>query len=109
MHPDKVLRSRLRHLTDLPNIGKAGAEDLRRLGLTTPAELAGHCPIEMYHRLCSLTGVRHDPCVLDVFISITEFMRGEPARPWWHYSPQREQWLTAAGSGQGASSSSLPR
>ena len=90
MHPDKVDRNRLRQLTDLPNIGKAGAADLRLLGITTPAQLVGQCPWQMYEKLCQLTGVRHDPCVIDVFMSITAFMNGEPAKPWWEFTDARK-------------------
>ncbi len=90
MSPDKVERTRLRRLTDLPNIGKAGAEDLRLLGFSEPAQIAGACPFEMYQRLCVLTGTRHDPCVIDVFMSVTEFLKGEPARHWWAYTDVRK-------------------
>lgn len=91
MHPDKVVRERVRRLTDLPNIGPACAGDLQRLGIDAPAQLIGQDPRELYERLCVLTGTRQDPCVLDVFISITRFMAGEPARPWWHYTAERKQ------------------
>lgn len=90
MHPDKVDRNRLRQLTDLPNIGKAGAADLRLLGISTPADLVGRCPWQMYEQLCELTGVRHDPCVIDVFMSVTAFMNGEPAKPWWEFTDARK-------------------
>lgn len=90
MHPDKVSRERLRKLTDLPNIGKAGSEDLRLLGITHPSQLAGQCAFDMYERLCGITASRHDPCVIDVFLSITHFMNGEAAKPWWAYTEQRK-------------------
>lgn len=90
MHPDKVDRDRLRQLTDLPNIGKAGAADLRLLGINAPADLVGQCPWQMYEKLCQLTGVRHDPCVIDVFMSVTAFMNGEPAKPWWEFTDARK-------------------
>lgn len=85
------MREHVRRLTDLPNVGPACARDLERLGIHAPAQLAGQDARAMYERLCALTGVRQDPCVLDVFVSITRFMAGEPARPWWHYSAQRKQ------------------
>jgi hypothetical protein len=28
--------------------------------------------------------------VIDVFLSITRFMEGDEARPWWHYTAQRK-------------------
>ncbi|MBL4909382.1 MAG: hypothetical protein JKX78_05055 [Alteromonadaceae bacterium] len=38
MNPNKVTRENLRKLTDLPNIGKAGAQDLNLLGIQQPAQ-----------------------------------------------------------------------
>ncbi|MBV8660155.1 MAG: helix-hairpin-helix domain-containing protein [Burkholderiales bacterium] len=95
MHPDKVDRNRLKTLTDLPNIGKAGAADLRLLGIDTPQQLVGQDPYDLYDLLCIKTATRHDPCVIDVFISITRFMAGEPARPWWAYTDERKRTLLA--------------
>lgn len=91
MNPSKVVRSRVTRLTDLPNVGPSIAEDLTRLGITSPSQLAGMDPYEMYDRMCDLTRVVQDPCVLDVFISITRFMDGEPPRPWWHYTAGRKR------------------
>lgn len=91
MHPGKVQRDRLRHLTDLPNVGPATAADLRLLGFDVPAQLHGQSPYEMYERLCALTGVRHDPCVIDVFLSITGFLAGDPPQPWWAYTGVRKR------------------
>ena len=75
MSPDKVRRSKLNTLTDLPNVGKAVAEDLALLGITQPQDLAGQDAYEMYDRLCSLTATRHDPCMIDIFLSLVDFMR----------------------------------
>jgi hypothetical protein len=96
MNPTKVNRSQLRALTDLPNIGRAGAADLELLGITQASQLIGQCPFEMHKRLELLTAVRQDPCVLDVFISITQFMAGKPAQPWWAFTEQRKRALQAA-------------
>jgi Pathogenicity locus len=94
MHPDKVVRSRLRRLTDLPNIGKASAADLELLGIHTPAQLIGRDPMVMYETLCAKTGVRHDPCVIDVFMSITRFMGGEAPQLWWAFTEERKRLLS---------------
>lgn len=99
MHPSKVDRRRLAKLTDLPNVGPAVAEDLRLLGIRSPADLAGRCAFDMYIRLCKQTGVRQDPCVLDVFLSITSFINGDPPRPWWEYTGVRKAAL-AEGRGE---------
>jgi hypothetical protein len=91
MSPAKVVRSKVKQLTDLPNIGKASAEDLRVLGIRSPEQLAGKCPFELYERLCRKTGVRHDPCVIDVFMSVTSFMDGGPAKAWWDFTEERKR------------------
>lgn len=96
MSPGKVDRSRVVALTDLPNIGEAMAKDLRLLGIHKPGQLVGRNPFEMYERLCEITGTRHDPCVIDVFISITRFMDGDDLRPWWAYTDERKQLLKQA-------------
>lgn len=93
MSPSKVERNRVNQLTDLPNIGKAGAHDLLLLGVHEPNQLIGMCPFEMYNRLCAMTVTRHDPCVIDVFISVTRFMNGEAPRPWWAFTEERKQLL----------------
>lgn len=90
MHPDKVIRENVRALTGLPNIGKAMAEDLRLIGIHEPSQLAGKKPLALYRELCRVTKERHDPCVLDVLISVVRFADGEPARPWWDYTAERK-------------------
>lgn len=93
MHPSKVDRSRLHRLEDLPNIGRAMAADLQRLGIRRPQDLVGQDPLELYAALGLLTGRRQDPCVLDVFMSVTRFMDGGPALPWWSFTPARKRLL----------------
>lgn len=91
MNPAKVERSRVKLLTDLPNIGKACAQDLQLLGIQQPEQLIGRCPYQMYDQLCQITQVRHDPCVIDVFISVTRFMNGEAPQSWWAYTDERKR------------------
>jgi hypothetical protein len=91
MNPAKVERSKVKRLTDLPNIGPAMAKDLELIGINTPPQLVGKDPVMLYQRLCKQTGTRHDPCVLDVFISVTRFMAGEAPQPWWHYTEERKR------------------
>lgn len=97
MSPGKVDRNRVAVLTDLPNIGEAMARDLRLLGIDSPDQIAGRNPFEMYRRLCKITASHQDPCVLDVFISITRFMDGDAPQPWWAYTEERKQLLKQAG------------
>ncbi|HMO48493.1 MAG TPA: helix-hairpin-helix domain-containing protein [Rubrivivax sp.] len=80
-----------RQLEQLPNIGPALAADLRRLGIRHPAELRARDPFQLYQALCRVTDKRQDPCVLDTFIAITDFMRGASPAPWWHYTEQRKR------------------
>ncbi len=96
MHPNKVDRARLDRLEDLPNIGPALASDLKSLGFLKPEDLAGQDPFEMYETLCKQTGHRHDPCVLDVFMSVTSFMDGGQALPWWSFTPARKRLMSGA-------------
>lgn len=91
MSPQKVRRDKVHTLEDLPNIGKAMAADLHLIGIRSPEQLVEREAFEMYEALCAKTGQRHDPCVLDVFLSIVDFMRGGQAKPWWSYTPQRKQ------------------
>jgi hypothetical protein len=77
-------------LEQIPNIGPALADDLRRIGVRHPRELANKDAFVLYQQLCAATGQRHDPCVLDTFMAATDFMRGAPAVPWWHYTAHRK-------------------
>lgn len=88
--------SEVGRFTDIPNVGPATAGDFERLGLRSPEELAGSDAFALYDRLCEVTGTRHDPCMIDVFMAAVDFMRGAPARPWWHYTPQRKAALGRA-------------
>lgn len=90
MKPTKVVRDRIWTLTDLPNVGPAVAADLHRLGIDSPEQLKGRDAFALYDQLCSITGRRQDPCVIDVFLSITRFMDGDEARPWWAYTAERK-------------------
>jgi hypothetical protein len=91
MNPSKVVRNNVRRFTDLPNIGPAGAKDFELLGYTTPDQLQAADPLELYHSLCLATGVRQDPCVLDVFMSVTSFLQGNSPEPWWHFTEKRKK------------------
>jgi hypothetical protein len=95
VNPQKVQRDRVYKLEDLPNIGPAMADDLRLLGIQVPEQLCERDAYEMYVLLCDKTGRRHDPCVIDVFLSIVHFMRGGEARPWWAFTAERKKELGA--------------
>lgn len=94
MNPKKVVRNNLKTLTDLPNIGKEMEKNLHILGINNPSQLTGKSPYKMYEELCQKTGKSHDPCVIDVFLSITHFMNGHPPKPWWEYTKERKEYLS---------------
>jgi hypothetical protein len=73
------------------NIGSATAEAFQRLGLAEPQQLIEQDPFELYEKMCRLDGVRHDPCVLDVFMATIDYMNGNPPHPWWHYTAERKR------------------
>jgi hypothetical protein len=82
-------------LEHIPNIGKRISEDLRQLGFEAPQQLCGQDPYAMYDRLCTITGIRHDPCLLDTFIAAVRFMDGGPALPWWAFTAERKHEMAA--------------
>jgi len=81
------------NLEDLPNVGKSIAANLRQIGIREPAQLKRKDPYALYDRLNRVTGVRHDPCLLDTFIAVVRFVEGGPPRPWWAYTTERKRTL----------------
>jgi hypothetical protein len=83
-----------RRLRDLSGIGKAMLRDFDLLGVRSVAELARRSPDRLYLTLCEKTGVRQDPCVLDVFRCAVAQARDPelPAeqRNWWYWSRLRK-------------------
>ena len=84
-------REKVSRLEDLPNIGEAAAADLYLIGVHHPKDLIGKEPFQMYERLCSMSGRRHDPCVIDVFMSVVHFMEGGASLPWWSFTESRKK------------------
>lgn len=78
-------------LAQLPNVGPAMVRDLQLLGIHHPADLVGRDAFQLYRELQHRTGQRQDPCVLDTFVAIVDFMNGAPPRPWWHYTAERRR------------------
>ena len=87
-NPDRKTVSRL---DALPNIGKAGMVDLMLIGIKHPQELIGQDAFVLYETLCQKTGTKHDPCVIDVFMSAIDFMQGGEPQPWWVFTEKRKQ------------------
>ena len=91
MNPRKVQRANTIKLTDLPNVGPAMERDLILIDIRAPRDLENRDPYELFELLCEKTGVRHDPCVLDTFMSITDFIVGNAPQPWWAYTSERKR------------------
>jgi hypothetical protein len=83
-------REAMTGLQEIPNIGPAMARDLVRIDILRLEDLLGKDPDALYHELCVVDGVRHDPCVRDVFAAAVAYANGEPARPWWAFTPERK-------------------
>jgi hypothetical protein len=77
-------------LQTIPNVGPATAGDLLRLGINQAHNPIGLDGDQLYEELCQLDGVRHDPCVRDVFAAIIDFAEGGPSQPWWAVTPARK-------------------
>ena len=89
-NPDRKTVSRL---VELPNIGKAIEADLRLVGIDHPEKLIGKDPFKLYDDLCIVSGKKHDPCVIDVFMSAVHFMEGGKPLPWWAFTNKRKNIL----------------
>jgi hypothetical protein len=90
-------RQEITDLEQIPNVGRKIARLLQAIDVSSPQDLAGNDPYEMYEEVCRVTGRRCDPCVIDVFIAAVRFMAGEPAKPWWKYTAERKRALEARG------------
>ena len=86
-------RSDIKKLRNIPNVGVVIEKDFFVLGIDNPIELIGKDPYQMYSELCSITKKRHDPCVIDVFISAVSFMEGGPSKKWWEFTAERKKHL----------------
>lgn len=83
-----------RRLEDLVSVGPAIRRDFELLGIRTVGQLARHSPEDLYRKLNRKTGVRQDPCVLDVFRAAVAQAR-DPDLPrerclWWYWSRVRK-------------------
>lgn len=83
--------SEVKKFQDIPNVGPAVAHDFVLLGIKTPRDLKGKDGFTLYKKLCKVTNTRHDPCVLDTFLAVADFMNGAPAKQWWLYTKLRRK------------------
>lgn len=86
-----------RSLQSIPNVGPAMAYDLLRLGVRRTEDLAGQDPDLLYESLGRLDGVRHDPCVRDVFAAAVAYAESGSGAPWWHFTAERKSRRTGNG------------
>jgi hypothetical protein len=47
-----------------------------------PKDLIGKNAYQLHDELCRITGEKHDPCVIDVFLAVIDFMEGGNPVPW---------------------------
>jgi hypothetical protein len=90
-------RETVSKLEQLPNIGKKMADYLEMADIKTPQSLIGKNAFDLYNKLCERTGKPFDPCVIDVFMSVIDFMEGGEPSPWWEFTDQRKKYLKKEG------------
>jgi hypothetical protein len=70
-------------------------DEVKKLAdIPKPAQLRNKDPFILYTKLSKLTGLRQDPCVLDTYIAVIDFMNGAPVRPWYSYTKERKAKYT---------------
>lgn len=84
----------IRELKDLDSVGKETLKDFKALGIDSVAELSKQDPEKLYIKLCKITGVTHDICVLDT-LRCAVAQAKNPKLPkeqknWWYYSRLRK-------------------
>lgn len=88
-------RDQITDFCQIINVGPATKGDFDVLGIQTPQDLIDKDPVEMYTRLCEITKIRHDPCMLDVFMAAVDYMNGNPPKAWWKYTAERKKIYSA--------------
>ena len=83
-------RNEIKKFRDIPNVGVAIEKDFFILGIKQPIELISKDPYQMYNDLCKVTHTRHDPCVIDVFLSAVSYMKGGSPKKWWEFTKERK-------------------
>ncbi len=89
-NPNRETVSKLEHL---PNVGEKMASYLQMVGIKAPKSLIGKNAFDLYRKLCDQTGKQFDPCVIDVFMSVIDFMEGGDPKPWWEFTRERKKMI----------------
>jgi hypothetical protein len=88
-------------LRQFRGVGKSLAQDLHSLGIHLPSDLAAADPDHLYRALAQQTGLRQDPCVLDVFRCAVAQARDpnlpEEQKDWWYWSRLRKSGQLPSG------------
>jgi hypothetical protein len=87
------LPTECQRLEQLPNVCPSIAANLRLVGIQKPVDLQKKDAYTLYQELCSATGKRYDPCVIDVFISAIRYMQGHAPKSWWAFTDERKHAL----------------
>jgi hypothetical protein len=88
-------RINIEQFQEIPNVGKATEKDFNVIGINDPQQLIGKDPYIMYNELCNITSQKHDPCVIDIFISAVRYMEGGSPKKWWEFTEERKNKLGA--------------
>jgi len=83
-------RKTVTKLEELPNLGKTMASYLQSIGIEYPQSLIGKDPFELYKKLCNKNSKIFDPCVIDTFMSVVDFMEGGEPKVWWAFTSERK-------------------
>ena len=83
-------------LEDLPNIGKAIAAHLHRIGIVRADHLGRREPLAIYRELSKVMGHRLDPCLLYTLLSVKHFLDCGEALPWWNFTAEGKILLTSS-------------
>ena len=79
----------MRHLTDIPGVGRRMAPKIRDLGFPSVESLRGADPLDMYERYQASVGAPVDRCVLYVFRCAVYFASETQHDPellkWWNW------------------------
>lgn len=76
---------------DIPNVGPRIENDFKKMGIKKPQDLKNKTGLGLYKKICDITKTRHDPCVLDTYLAVVDFMNGAPPTPWWFYTLERKK------------------
>ena len=88
-------RTDIKSFQEIPNVGKVIEKNFDIIGINSPKQLIGKDPYKMYNELCNTTNQKHDPCVIDVFISAVRYMEGGPPKKCWEFTEEHKNKFVA--------------